>query len=159
MIYGLPLPGWHTADASVWTGIVTMLAALNFNAIKDKNGNDVEFEAKFASGVTQWVLMVYITCSWFLKWWPVTHLPSLVTSPLVYTLLKRLSNILLWNDGTVFHWRFLLWLKWRRLKVNRYITQQENISKTREYNMIHGVLYTILHMVNMRCDVSVSGMW
>ena len=53
MIYGLPLPGRHTADASVWTGIVTMLATLDFTAVKDENGNDIEFEAEFASGITQ----------------------------------------------------------------------------------------------------------
>ncbi|KAF8129271.1 cytochrome P450 [Boletus edulis] len=44
-------PGRHTADASVWSGIVTMLATLDFNAAKDVNGNDIEFEAKFANGI------------------------------------------------------------------------------------------------------------
>ncbi|KAF8557325.1 cytochrome P450 [Imleria badia] len=44
-------PGRHTADASVWSGIVTMLATLNFNAAKDANGNDIEFEATFTTGI------------------------------------------------------------------------------------------------------------
>ncbi|KAG6381871.1 cytochrome P450 [Boletus reticuloceps] len=43
--------GRHTADDSVWSGIVTMLATLDFNAIKDANGNDIEFEAKFMNGL------------------------------------------------------------------------------------------------------------
>ena len=49
----VPFPGRHTADASLWSGIATMLATLDFNAIKDEKGNDVRFEAEFASGITQ----------------------------------------------------------------------------------------------------------
>ncbi|KAF8557536.1 cytochrome P450 [Imleria badia] len=45
-------PGRYTADASVWSGIATMLATLDFHAVKDANGNDIEFEAKYASGIS-----------------------------------------------------------------------------------------------------------
>ncbi|KAI9570434.1 cytochrome P450, partial [Boletus coccyginus] len=44
-------PGRHTGDASVWSGVATMLATLDFNAAKDANGNDIEFEATFTSGI------------------------------------------------------------------------------------------------------------
>ena len=47
------MPGRHSADASIWTSIVTMLATLDFNPPKDANGNDIEFEAKFMNGLTQ----------------------------------------------------------------------------------------------------------
>lgn len=52
MTDALSLPGLYSADATVWSGIATMLATLNFNALKDENGNDIEFEAKFASGIS-----------------------------------------------------------------------------------------------------------
>ena len=47
------LPGRYASDASVWIGTATMLATLDFNAAKDENGSDIEFEAKFATGLTQ----------------------------------------------------------------------------------------------------------
>ena len=53
MIYALPFPGRHTADASLWIGIATLLATLDFNAVKDADGNDIEFEATFANGITR----------------------------------------------------------------------------------------------------------
>ena len=46
------LPGRYASDASVWIGAATMLATLDLNAAKDENGNDIEFEAKFATGIT-----------------------------------------------------------------------------------------------------------
>jgi len=49
MLY--PLPGRHTGDASVWSGVATMLATMDFNAAKDANGDDIEFEATFTSGI------------------------------------------------------------------------------------------------------------
>jgi hypothetical protein len=45
-------PGRHTADASVWSAIATMLATLEFNAAKDEDGKDIVFEATFTSGLT-----------------------------------------------------------------------------------------------------------
>ncbi|KAF8547992.1 cytochrome P450 [Imleria badia] len=45
-------PGRYSADATIWSGIATMLATLDFNAVKDADGNDIEFEAKFASGIS-----------------------------------------------------------------------------------------------------------
>lgn len=56
----LSLSGRYSADASVWSGIATMLAALDFNAIKDANGNDIEFEAKFATGLSQYVRPIHL---------------------------------------------------------------------------------------------------
>ncbi|KIJ63264.1 hypothetical protein HYDPIDRAFT_92786 [Hydnomerulius pinastri MD-312] len=45
-------PGRHTADASLWTAIATMLATLDFSHAKDAEGRDIEFEPKYANGVT-----------------------------------------------------------------------------------------------------------
>ncbi|KIJ63246.1 hypothetical protein HYDPIDRAFT_92560 [Hydnomerulius pinastri MD-312] len=45
-------PGRHTADASLWTAIVTMLATLEFYRAKDAEGRDIEFEPKYMNGVT-----------------------------------------------------------------------------------------------------------
>ena len=53
MIYPLPFPGRHAADASLWIGIATLLATLDFNAVKDADGGDIEFEATFANGITR----------------------------------------------------------------------------------------------------------
>ncbi|KAF8840537.1 cytochrome P450 [Paxillus ammoniavirescens] len=46
-------PGRHTADASMWIGIATMLATFHFNRAKDAQGNDVEFEPSYVNGVTR----------------------------------------------------------------------------------------------------------
>jgi len=45
-------PGRHTADASLWSGIATMLATLEFHLAKDASGNDIAFTATFTDGVT-----------------------------------------------------------------------------------------------------------
>ncbi|KAF8137154.1 hypothetical protein EV363DRAFT_1316871 [Boletus edulis] len=37
------LLGRHIANASAWSAIVTMLAILDFNSVKDVNGNDITF--------------------------------------------------------------------------------------------------------------------
>ena len=52
----LIFPGRHTADASAWSAIVTMLATLDFNLAKDADGNDITFKATFTSGITEYVL-------------------------------------------------------------------------------------------------------
>ncbi|KAF9225697.1 cytochrome P450 [Gyrodon lividus] len=44
-------PGRHTADASLWIGIATMLAAFDFARVKDSQGNEVEFEPSYVNGV------------------------------------------------------------------------------------------------------------
>ncbi|KIK96538.1 hypothetical protein PAXRUDRAFT_300373 [Paxillus rubicundulus Ve08.2h10] len=46
-------PGRHTADASMWIGIATMLATFHFSRAKDAEGNDVEFEPSYVNGVTR----------------------------------------------------------------------------------------------------------
>ncbi|KIJ04922.1 hypothetical protein PAXINDRAFT_94119, partial [Paxillus involutus ATCC 200175] len=46
-------PGRHTADASMWIGIATMLATFHFARAKDAQGNDVEFEPSYVNGVTR----------------------------------------------------------------------------------------------------------
>ncbi|KAF8840535.1 cytochrome P450 [Paxillus ammoniavirescens] len=43
-------PGRHTADASMWIGMATMLATFHFAHAKDAQGNDIEFEPSFAHG-------------------------------------------------------------------------------------------------------------
>ena len=53
MIYAVCFPGRYTADASLWIGIATLLATLDFNAVKDADGNDIEFKATFVNGITQ----------------------------------------------------------------------------------------------------------
>ena len=100
MICTLPLPGRHAADASLWIGIATLLATLDFNAVKDADGKDIEFEAKFVNGITQWVLMAHSTFSFSdsMDLQPVIRLPSLVTLLLVHTSPGRLSNILWRSD-------------------------------------------------------------
>ncbi|KAG8217060.1 cytochrome P450 [Butyriboletus roseoflavus] len=45
-------PGRHTAEASIWCAIATMLATLEFNVAKDENGDDIVFEATFKGGLT-----------------------------------------------------------------------------------------------------------
>ena len=45
--------GRHTADASIWSGMVTMLATLDFNLAKDADGKDIIFEAKYMNGVAR----------------------------------------------------------------------------------------------------------
>ncbi|KAG9313228.1 cytochrome P450 [Chiua virens] len=45
-------PGRHTADASVWIAIMTMLATLDFKLATDANENDITFKATFTNGFT-----------------------------------------------------------------------------------------------------------
>jgi len=45
-------PGRHTADASLWCGIATLLATVDFNLAKDADGKDITFTATFSSGVS-----------------------------------------------------------------------------------------------------------
>ncbi|KAF8837245.1 cytochrome P450 [Paxillus ammoniavirescens] len=40
-------PGRHTADASLWASVATMLATLEFTLAKDAEGNDITFEPKY----------------------------------------------------------------------------------------------------------------
>ena len=99
---GLTLrPGRHTADASLWSGIATMLATLDFNATKDANGNDIDFEPEFSNGLTQSVqrLHTMFSIADYKSLILVTQFLSLVTLSLVHILLGRSSNVLLLNDG------------------------------------------------------------
>ncbi|KIJ58388.1 hypothetical protein HYDPIDRAFT_34241 [Hydnomerulius pinastri MD-312] len=45
-------PGRHTADASLWSAIATMLATLDFSLAKDAGGRDIDFEPTYANGIT-----------------------------------------------------------------------------------------------------------
>ncbi|KIJ15177.1 hypothetical protein PAXINDRAFT_34612, partial [Paxillus involutus ATCC 200175] len=46
-------PGRYTADASLWSAIVTMLASLEFTLAKDGEGEDIMFEPKYFNGITR----------------------------------------------------------------------------------------------------------
>ncbi|KIJ08220.1 hypothetical protein PAXINDRAFT_120485 [Paxillus involutus ATCC 200175] len=46
-------PGRYTGDASVWSAIATMLAALEFTHATDAEGNDIMFEPKYANGLAR----------------------------------------------------------------------------------------------------------
>ncbi|KAF9228921.1 cytochrome P450 [Gyrodon lividus] len=46
-------PGRHTADASLWSAIATMLATLEFSPAKDAKGKDIAFEPKYINGITR----------------------------------------------------------------------------------------------------------
>ncbi|KIJ12557.1 hypothetical protein PAXINDRAFT_171115 [Paxillus involutus ATCC 200175] len=47
-------PGQHTADASLWISIATMLATLEFALAKDAEGKDVAFKPTYVNGVTHY---------------------------------------------------------------------------------------------------------
>ncbi|KAF8837335.1 cytochrome P450 [Paxillus ammoniavirescens] len=46
-------PGRHTADASVWSAIATMLATLEFTLAKDAEGKDIRPEPKYVNGLAR----------------------------------------------------------------------------------------------------------
>jgi cytochrome P450 len=46
-------PGRHTANATIWSAVVTMLATLDFNPATDADGNDITFEAEYMNGVAR----------------------------------------------------------------------------------------------------------
>lgn len=52
--------GRYSADASVWSAMVTMLATLDFNLAKDADGNDITFEATFTNGSVEYVRLLLI---------------------------------------------------------------------------------------------------
>ncbi|KAG1821730.1 cytochrome P450, partial [Suillus subaureus] len=52
-------PGRYTADASVWSAIVTMLATVEFSSAKDDQGKVIEFTPKFTTGLTQYLVFSY----------------------------------------------------------------------------------------------------
>lgn len=56
--------GRYTADASVWSAIVTMLATLEFHHAKDADDNDVVFTPTFANGIAQYVQMDHVLGFW-----------------------------------------------------------------------------------------------
>ncbi|KAG1725603.1 cytochrome P450, partial [Suillus lakei] len=45
-------PGRYTADASVWSAIVTMLATMEFSSAKDDQGNVIQFTPQFTTGLS-----------------------------------------------------------------------------------------------------------
>ncbi|KAG1733188.1 cytochrome P450 [Suillus paluster] len=47
-------PGRYTADASIWSAIVTMLATVNLSPAKDDQGNVIDFTPQFTTGLTQY---------------------------------------------------------------------------------------------------------
>ncbi|KAG0704307.1 cytochrome P450 [Suillus ampliporus] len=51
-------PGRYTADASIWSAIVTMLATVDFSPAKDDQGNVIDFIPQFSAGITH-VTMVF----------------------------------------------------------------------------------------------------
>ncbi|KAG0694518.1 cytochrome P450 [Suillus ampliporus] len=51
-------PGRHTADASIWSAIVTMLATVDFSSAKDDQGNVIDFIPQFMTGLFH-VTMVF----------------------------------------------------------------------------------------------------
>ncbi|KAG1748494.1 cytochrome P450 [Suillus paluster] len=58
-IFGLgrrACPGRYTADASMWSAIVTMLATVNFSSAKDDQGNVIDFTPQFTTGLTQYLV-------------------------------------------------------------------------------------------------------
>ncbi|KAG1846130.1 cytochrome P450 [Suillus tomentosus] len=46
-------PGRYTADASLWSAIVTMLATVEFSSAKDDQGKAIEFTPQFTAGITR----------------------------------------------------------------------------------------------------------
>ncbi|KAG1733009.1 cytochrome P450 [Suillus paluster] len=50
-------PGRYTADASVWSAIVTMLATVDFSSAKDDQGKVIDFTPQFTAGLTRSVLV------------------------------------------------------------------------------------------------------
>ncbi|OAX38075.1 cytochrome P450 [Rhizopogon vinicolor AM-OR11-026] len=46
-------PGRHTADASVWSAIATMLASLDISPAKDEQGKVIDFTPEFTAGLTR----------------------------------------------------------------------------------------------------------
>ncbi|KAG0693088.1 cytochrome P450 [Suillus ampliporus] len=50
-------PGRYTADASIWSAIVTMLATVDFSLAKDDQGNVIEFTPQFTTGITHTVVV------------------------------------------------------------------------------------------------------
>ena len=48
-----PSSGRHSANASIWIAVVTMLATLDFNPATDVDGNDITFEAEYMNGLAR----------------------------------------------------------------------------------------------------------
>jgi len=46
-------PGRHTADASLWAAMATMLATLNISLAKDDDGQAINFTSEFTTGVSR----------------------------------------------------------------------------------------------------------
>jgi hypothetical protein len=51
-----PLIGRHAGDASVWLGIATMLATVDFSHPKDDQGNVIDFTPQFNPGLVRYVI-------------------------------------------------------------------------------------------------------
>ncbi|KAG1825404.1 cytochrome P450 [Suillus variegatus] len=51
-------PGRYTADASVWSAIVTMLATMKFSSAKDDQGKVIEFTPQFTTGLTRYCVFL-----------------------------------------------------------------------------------------------------
>ncbi|KAG1745498.1 cytochrome P450 [Suillus paluster] len=49
-------PGRFTADSSVWSAIVTMLATVDFSLAKDDQGKVIDFTPQFTTGLTQYLV-------------------------------------------------------------------------------------------------------
>lgn len=48
--------GRHVADASVWYAISGMLALFNFSKAIDTDGNEIDFEPRWSSGIAMCVV-------------------------------------------------------------------------------------------------------
>jgi len=46
-------PGRSIGEASIWAGVVSLMAVFEFSKAKDAQGNDIDFEPTFTSGVTR----------------------------------------------------------------------------------------------------------
>ncbi|KAG0698690.1 cytochrome P450 [Suillus ampliporus] len=52
-------PGRYTADTTVWSAIVTMLATLDISSAKDDQGKVINFTPEFTTGLSQYIVSLY----------------------------------------------------------------------------------------------------
>ncbi|KAG1785991.1 cytochrome P450 [Suillus plorans] len=83
-------PGRYTADASAWSAIVTMLAALDISSAKDDQGKVISFTPTFITGL----LSCYLP------------LQDFSTVPHLFGPCKRLENCRVLKEGVMTVWLF-----------------------------------------------------
>lgn len=52
-------PGRYTVDATLWSAIATMLAAVEFSFAKDDQGKVIDFTPQFTTGLTRSSLVIF----------------------------------------------------------------------------------------------------